>query len=194
MPRHHAQERTARSRAGPSRDPEAARGPVRRPARSGTFGLHRRDLSFDQQDSHPRPRLPWRTSARGRGAQLRKTTTFIAGRTTRGMMAPFVLAVPINRIAFKTYVERVRSPELRKGDIVVMGNLFNHKGMRTRHGDRGGGCEPPLSAALPAIHAEDGNAASGAFIPSPRRPGWSTSSRREPVGARLIDDGSCCRP
>jgi transposase len=61
-----------------------------------------------------------------------KTTTFVAGLTTRGMIAPFVLDGPINRIAFETYVERVLVPELRKGDIVIMDNLTSHKGMTTR--------------------------------------------------------------
>jgi hypothetical protein len=36
-----------------------------------------------------------------------KTTTFVAVLTTRGMVAPFVLDSPINRIVFETYVERV---------------------------------------------------------------------------------------
>jgi transposase len=61
-----------------------------------------------------------------------KTTTFVAGLTTRGMIAPFVLDGPINRIAFETYVERVLVPELRMGDIVIMDNLTSHKGMMTR--------------------------------------------------------------
>jgi transposase len=61
-----------------------------------------------------------------------KTTTFVAGLTTRGMVAPFVLDGPINRNAFETYVERVLVPELRKGDIVAMDNLSSHKGSRTR--------------------------------------------------------------
>jgi transposase len=61
-----------------------------------------------------------------------KTTTFIAGLTTRGMIAPFVLDGPINRNAFETYLERVLIPELRRGDIVVMDNLSSHKGPRVR--------------------------------------------------------------
>ena len=61
-----------------------------------------------------------------------KTTTFIAGLTTRGMIAPFVLDGPINRSAFETYVERVLAPELRQGDIVVMDNLSSHKGPKVR--------------------------------------------------------------
>ena len=61
-----------------------------------------------------------------------KTTTFGAGLTTHGMIAPFVLDGAINRNAFEAYVERVLSPELRKGDIVVMDNLSSHKGSTTR--------------------------------------------------------------
>jgi transposase len=61
-----------------------------------------------------------------------KTTTFIAGLTTRGMIAPFVLDGPINRSAFETYIERVLVPELRQGDIVVMDNLSSHKGPKVR--------------------------------------------------------------
>ena len=61
-----------------------------------------------------------------------KTTTFVAGLTLRGMIAPFVLSGPINRDAFEAYVERVLVPELRPGDVVVMDNLSSHKGDRAR--------------------------------------------------------------
>ena len=61
-----------------------------------------------------------------------KTTTFVAGLTTRGMIAPFVLDGPINRLAFETYTERVLVPELRKGDVVVMDNMSSHKGQKVR--------------------------------------------------------------
>lgn len=61
-----------------------------------------------------------------------KTTTFVAGLTTRGMIAPFVLGGPINRDAFETYVEKVLVPELRPGDLVIMDNLSSHEGLRTR--------------------------------------------------------------
>ena len=60
------------------------------------------------------------------------TTTFVAGLTLRGIVAPFVLPGPINRIAFETYVARVLIPDLRPGDIVVMDNLSSHKGPRVR--------------------------------------------------------------
>ena len=61
-----------------------------------------------------------------------KTTTFVAGLTLRGMIAPFVLSGPINRDAFEAYVEQVLVPELHSGDTVVLDNLSSHKGPRTR--------------------------------------------------------------
>ena len=61
-----------------------------------------------------------------------KTTTFVAGLRTSGLIAPFVLDGPINRAAFETYVEKVLVPELRPGDVVVMDNLSSHKGPRVR--------------------------------------------------------------
>jgi transposase len=56
-----------------------------------------------------------------------KTTTFVAGLRTSGMVAPFVLDGPINADAFEVYVEKILVPELKPGDIVVMDNLSSHK-------------------------------------------------------------------
>ena len=61
-----------------------------------------------------------------------KTTTFVAGLTAQGIIAPFVLDGPINRAAFETYVDKVLVPDLRPGDVVVMDNLSSHKGPRVR--------------------------------------------------------------
>jgi transposase len=61
-----------------------------------------------------------------------KTTTFVAGLTLQGMVAPFVLDGPINRDAFETYIERVLVRSLRPGDVVIMDNLSSHKGRRVR--------------------------------------------------------------
>ena len=61
-----------------------------------------------------------------------KTTTFMAGLTLRGMVAPFVLDGPINRDAFETYIERVLVRSLRPGDLVIMDNLSSHKGRGVR--------------------------------------------------------------
>ena len=48
------------------------------------------------------------------------------------MIAPFVMNGPVNRRAFETYIERVLVLELRPNHIVIMDNLSNHKGDRTR--------------------------------------------------------------
>lgn len=61
-----------------------------------------------------------------------KTTTFVAGLRSTGLVAPFVLDGPINRDAFQAYVERVLVPELSPGDIVAMDNLGSHKGQAVR--------------------------------------------------------------
>jgi len=61
-----------------------------------------------------------------------KTTTFVAGLRTSGIVAPLVLDGPINRYAFETYVETVLVPELRRGDVVILDNLSSHKGPRVR--------------------------------------------------------------
>jgi len=61
-----------------------------------------------------------------------KTTTFVAGLRTSGIVAPFVLDGPINREAFEAYVAQVLVPELAQGDVVVMDNLSSHKGPKIR--------------------------------------------------------------
>ena len=61
-----------------------------------------------------------------------RTTTFVAGLRSEGLIAPFVLDGPINREAFEVYVDQVLVPELRAGDIVVMDNLSSHKGPRVQ--------------------------------------------------------------
>jgi transposase len=61
-----------------------------------------------------------------------KTTTFVAGIRTTGLIAPFVLDGPINRDAFEVYVDKVLIPDLKPGDVVIMDNLSSHKGPRVR--------------------------------------------------------------
>jgi len=63
------------------------------------------------------------------------------------MIAPFVLDGPINRLAFETYVERVLTPELRQGDVVVMDNLSS-QGAESAREDRSGRRKPFLPSAL----------------------------------------------
>ena len=84
-----------------------------------------------------------------------KTSTFVAGLSLRGMIAPFVLDGPINRLAFETYIEKLLVPELRTGDIVIMDNLSSHKGARVRERIEAAGAEllflPPYSPDLNPI-------------------------------------------
>lgn len=61
-----------------------------------------------------------------------KTTTFVGGLRTTGMVAPMVLDGPINATAFQAYVDQVLVPELNPGDIVIMDNLGSHKGPEVR--------------------------------------------------------------
>ena len=61
-----------------------------------------------------------------------KTTTFVAGLRSTGVVAPFVIDGAINRTAFETYVAKVLVPELSPGDVVVMDNLSSHKGPQVR--------------------------------------------------------------
>ena len=46
--------------------------------------------------------------------------------------APFLLDGPINGQAFLIYVERVLTPTLNPGDVVVMDNLGSHKSKAVR--------------------------------------------------------------
>jgi len=56
-----------------------------------------------------------------------KTTTFLAGLTREGLIAPFVLDGPINAECFLAYVEQILAPVLREGDTVILDNLSSHK-------------------------------------------------------------------
>jgi transposase len=56
-----------------------------------------------------------------------KTTTFLAGLTREGLIAPFVLDGPINAECFFAYVEQILVPVLREGDTVILDNLSSHK-------------------------------------------------------------------
>src|SRR4051812_24877720 len=84
-----------------------------------------------------------------------KTTTFVAGLRTSGVVAPFVLNGPINRAAFEAYVEKVLVPALRPGDVVILDNLSSHKGARVRALIEAAGASllylPPYSCLVPGF-------------------------------------------
>jgi transposase len=56
-----------------------------------------------------------------------KTTTFVAGLRASGIIAPLVLDGPMTGAVFRTYVEKVLTPTLQPGDVVVLDNLPAHK-------------------------------------------------------------------
>ncbi len=56
-----------------------------------------------------------------------KTTTFTAGLSLNGMVAPMVLDGPMNGETFLAYIRQVLVPELEKGSLVIMDNLPAHK-------------------------------------------------------------------
>jgi len=56
-----------------------------------------------------------------------KTTTFVAGLRSTGLIAPLVLDGPMTGEVFRAYVEQMLAPTLEPGDVVVMDNLPAHK-------------------------------------------------------------------
>ena len=78
-----------------------------------------------------------------------KTTTFTAGLSTRGIIAPWLLDGPMDGEAFQIYVNTALVPELRSGDIVIMDNLRPHKAPAVRQAIEDAGAElhflPPYS-------------------------------------------------
>ena len=76
-------------------------------------------------------------------------TTLLASMTSEGMGPCLAVEGATTRIVFEAYVERVLVPSLRRGQIVVMDNLFAHKGERIRRLVESAGCEllylPPYS-------------------------------------------------
>jgi transposase len=56
-----------------------------------------------------------------------RTTTFVAGLRSTGIIAPLVLDGPMTGEAFRAYVGQFLAPSLSPGDVVVMDNLAAHK-------------------------------------------------------------------
>ena len=55
------------------------------------------------------------------------TTTFVAGLPHDRLVAPMVLAGPMNGRAFRAWVEQCLAPTLAPGDTVIADNLSSHK-------------------------------------------------------------------
>ena len=56
-----------------------------------------------------------------------KTTTFLAGLRSDGVIAPLVLDGPVTGEVFRAYIEQMLAANLRRGDVVVMDNVATHK-------------------------------------------------------------------
>jgi transposase len=78
-----------------------------------------------------------------------KNTTLLSSMTVEGMGASLTVEGATTAAVFETYVERVLSPMLRPGQVVVMDNLTAHKGERVKELIEERGCEllylPPYS-------------------------------------------------
>ena len=70
-----------------------------------------------------------------------KTSTFIAALRCDRIEAPWILDGPVDAETFKTYVEKVLTPTLKPGDLVIMDNLGSHKGKAVRKAIRAAGAK-----------------------------------------------------
>lgn len=61
-----------------------------------------------------------------------QTTTMISALRLTGVEAPMVIDGPMDSLVFRGYIERVLTPVLHPGDIVVMDNLSSHKTVGVR--------------------------------------------------------------
>jgi transposase len=93
----------------------------------------------------PKGRRAYCSVPRNRG----KNTTVLSSMTIEGMGPSLTVEGATTAAVFETYVERVLSPMLRAGQIVVMDNLTAHKGERVRDLIEERGCKlmylPPYS-------------------------------------------------
>ena len=113
------------------------------------------------------------------------TQTFVAGLRCDGLIAPWVIDAPMNRVIFEAYVETQLAPALRPGDVVILDNLSSHKSERAEKIIRAHGAWllflPPYSPDLNPIEM--------AFA--------KLKARLRAAAARTIDDlwkaiGSIC--
>lgn len=83
------------------------------------------------------------------------TQTFIAGLTTEGLIAPWVIPGAMDRAAFDVYVETQLAPALTPGTVVILDNLDTHKSAVAARTLRAKGCWflflPPYSPDLNPI-------------------------------------------
>lgn len=89
-----------------------------------------------------RARAPKGERAYGKAPRNRgKNTTLLASMELCGMGPCLAVEGSTTKDVFEAYVERVLTPSLSPGQIVVMDNLSAHKGERVRELIEGRGCE-----------------------------------------------------
>ena len=85
----------------------------------------------------------------------RGTQTFIAGLTTDGLIAPWVIKGAMDGPAFAAYVEKILAPSLTPGTVVILDNLATHRNVEAARALRQAGCWflylPPYSPDLNPI-------------------------------------------
>ena len=74
-----------------------------------------------------------------------KTTTFVAGLRSTGLVAPMVLDGSINAVAVQAYVKLALIPELSPRDMVVVDTLGFHPGPQVRAAIEAAGAGLPYS-------------------------------------------------
>jgi len=93
----------------------------------------------------PKGRRAYAQVPRNRGAN----TTLLASMSLEGMGPCLAVEGATNTTVFEAYLEKVLSPSLRRGQIVVLDNLSAHKSERARKLIEGRGCQllflPPYS-------------------------------------------------
>jgi transposase len=84
-----------------------------------------------------------------------KTTTFLAGLSSSGFVAPYVTDGAMNGELFRAWTEQMLAPILLPGDLVIMDNLQSHKVKGVREAIAARGAEllylPPYSPDLNPI-------------------------------------------
>ena len=123
-----------------------------------------------------------------------KTTTFVAGLSRTGMIAPWVLDGPMNGDAFTTYVTRVLVPELSPGNVVIMDNLSSHKAPAVRAAIEAAGARllflPPYSPDFNPIEmafSKQGTPAKGGRADHPRPLGRHRPYRRPLLAPGMLE-------
>jgi hypothetical protein len=114
-----------------------------------------------------------------------KTTTFVAGLRSTGIIAPLVLDGPMTGDVFLAYVRQFLAPALSPGDVVVMDNLSAHKVVGVQHAIAAAGASilylPPYSPDLNPIEQMFGPAESAPPQGGCPNPGGALDYHRHPA-------------